>query len=122
MNIHFGHSWLPNTNDQTVLIMSVAEKTRHLNLYFMEQLLETRREEEELPDQTEKDLHHMKHICQVAQSYVDGDGRPLIDYLKMRASDNPDILKEDRIVKRVLKHFWGFQDDLYAKQKVHHTM
>lgn len=123
MNIHFGHSWLPNTNEQTVLIMSVAEKTRHLGLYFMERLLETRRLEEELPDQTEKDLHHMKHICQVAQEYVDDNGQPLIDYLKMRASDNPDILKEDRIVKRVLKHYWGYQDDLYAKQKVeHHTV
>lgn len=120
MNIHFGHSWLLNTNDQTVLIMSVAEKTRQLNLYFMEQLLRTRRQEEALPDQMEKDLHHMKHICQVAQAYVDGDGRPLIDYLEMRAHDNPDILKEDRIVKRVLKHFWGYQDDLYAKQKVQH--
>lgn len=120
MNIHFGHSWLPNSNDQTVLIMSVAEKTRHLGLYFMAQLRKTRDEEEDLPDQTAKDLHHMKHICQVAQNYVDGDSQPLIDYLQMRAHDNPDILKEDRIVKRVLKHFWGYQDNLYAKQQPRH--
>lgn len=119
MNIHFGHSWLPNTNAQTVLIMSVAEKTRHLGLYFMNQLKKTRDEEVDLQNQTAKDLHHMKHICQVTQNYVDGDSGPLVDYLQMRAHDNPDILKEDRIVKRVLKHYWGYEDDLYAKQQVH---